>query len=78
MLRVSRAQALDIYHRNLLINKSFLNVMKLTSDFAELFGAMLGDGCLYERYSASEQVNRKRAILTGHLQNDLCYYPEFP
>jgi DNA-binding transcriptional regulator WhiA len=46
----------------------------MNEGLAELYGAMIGDGCLSE--SKSEGRTRRRAILTGNLKNDMVYYNE--
>jgi len=48
--------------------------MKINEDKAELYGALIGDGCL-SRYNVKNRIKPREVILyTGHLVNDLDYY----
>lgn len=48
--------------------------MRMNVRLAELFGAMMGDGCLSLINNKSENRKRKIALLTGHLKHDYNYY----
>jgi DNA-binding transcriptional regulator WhiA len=56
-----------------IINK--VNFMELTGGIAELYGALLGDGCLSRFYSAYDKRTRFCVQLTGHT-HDREYYEE--
>lgn len=47
---------------------------KLDSEFYELFGILMGDGCISKYFSKTDNRYRHCTIITGHSINDYDYY----
>jgi len=51
-----------------------MNLIKINEGLAEIYGALIGDGCL-SQYPTKDRNNPKKVILfTGHLSHDFDYY----
>lgn len=49
------------------------SVSNINSDFAELFGAMIGDGCLSKYYSNYDNRFKYCVLITGHTHDELYF-----
>lgn len=50
------------------------NSLKLNASLSEVYGALIGDGCL-SKYSRKDRPSKQKIVLyTGHLKNDTPYY----